>query len=345
MLERPDLTDAQISAHLRQHYGYPITGVEFLPIGNAPNTWVFRVYGAGGARYFLKIKRRPISESSLSVPRYLKDQGIDQVVAPIPSNTHRLWHRLADFGLILYPLIDGQDVMTVGMPDDHWIELGDVLRRIHATPLGPELARQMKRETFAPKWLDLVRALQAQGIQGYDPQDSFVRELASFWQAKRDEIGYQLARSDALARRMRDNPPPFVLCHADIHTANILIDGDDRIHIVDWDETVIAPKERDLMFVTGTGIDHSAEFKEEELFYQGYGVRDINRDALAYYRYDWVIQEIGDYSARILGILDGGDETKQSALRELVEVFEPHGVVDAAYQTDPDHRWPSHGEP
>lgn len=47
----------------------------------------------------------------------------------------------------------------------------------------------------------------------------------------------------------------FVLCHADFHDANLLIDPTGRLFIVDWDEIILAPKERDLVFVTDTPGD------------------------------------------------------------------------------------------
>jgi Ser/Thr protein kinase RdoA (MazF antagonist) len=46
-----------------------------------------------------------------------------------------------------------------------------------------------------------------------------------------------------------------VLCHADLHTWNVLVDSVGDLWIADWDEAVLAPRERDLMFVVG-GIGH-----------------------------------------------------------------------------------------
>lgn len=335
MLERPDLSDARIRAELHYSYRLPVTGLGFLPIGNDSNAWVFRVQTEADQDYFLKVRRGTIHEASLAVPRYLKDEGIEPIVAPLPSATGRLWHKLDDYALILYPYVDGRVVMTTGMADSHWIELGAVLKRIHTIPLVPELSRQVKAETFSPKWLDFVRELQTQGLPGNPRLDPFVQELTLFWQERRDEIGHILARTDALRHKLLDNPPAAVLCHADIHTANLLLDEQDRIHIVDWDETALAPKERDLMFVMGTGIGFSVGPQEEALFFQGYGERAIDPDALAFYRYGWVVEEIGDYSARILGILSGGGETKQAALGYLRWGFEPGAIVEAAYLADP----------
>lgn len=333
MIERPDLSDAAIGAALRRHYNIAVRDIEFLPIGNDSNAWAFRVQAEDDIPYFLKVRRGTINTPSLAVPHHLHAQGIEQVVAPLLSGSGQLWHRLDEFGLILYPFIEGHSVIHTGMADDHWVELGSVLKRIHTGALTPALAGQLQRETFAPKWLDFVRQWQTQGVQA--SQDPFGGELASFWQQKRAEIGYLLARTDALARAQLDSPPPFVLCHADIHTANLLLDAEDRLHIVDWDETVLAPKERDLMFVTGRGIGFSVGPKEESLFLRGYGETAIDAGTLAYYRYGWAIEEIGDYSARLLGLLDGGDETKRAARHFLAQVFGPGGVVELAYRSDP----------
>ena len=104
-----------------------------------------------------------------------------------------------------------------------------------------------------------------------------------------------------------------VVCHADIHTHNVLLDGDGRLYIVDWDETLLAPKERDLMFV-GAGIDGPKYGpRETALFYQGYG--DVSPDplAIAYYRIEWGVQDLGEFGREILSADDVGAETKADA--------------------------------
>jgi hypothetical protein len=53
-----------------------------------------------------------------------------------------------------------------------------------------------------------------------------------------------------------------VLCHADRHGWTVLVRGDDEVAIVDWDEPLLAPKERDLMFV-GAASDASGATPEE----------------------------------------------------------------------------------
>ena len=53
-----------------------------------------------------------------------------------------------------------------------------------------------------------------------------------------------------------------------------MIDGDGELWLIDWDEVIRAPKERDLMFVVG-GISTSLiQPHETEWFFEGYGETD-----------------------------------------------------------------------
>lgn len=50
------------------------------------------------------------------------------------------------------------------------------------------------------------------------------------------------------------------------------IDASDTFYIVDWDNPILAPKERDLMFAGGgQGVAGHSAAEEEALFYEGYG--------------------------------------------------------------------------
>ena len=66
-------------------------------------------------------------------------------------------------------------------------------------------------------------------------------------QKKRDEIDHLVARAEALASALRARSLELVLCHSDIHPGNLLLGANDALYIVDWDNPLFAPKERDLM--------------------------------------------------------------------------------------------------
>jgi spectinomycin phosphotransferase len=125
--------------------------------------------------------------------------------------------------------------------------------------------------------------------------------------------------------------PALVLCHTDYHRANILLDAQGQIHVVDWDTPLLAPKERDLMFIAGDG---AAQERYIQLFFEGYGPAEIDAVGIAYYRYEWVVQEFNDYAARIILSPDLSDNSRQDALRQFQQLFDPGDVVDLAYQSD-----------
>ncbi len=58
-------------------------------------------------------------------------------------------------------------------------------------------------------------------------------------------------RAETLGKNLQEQPSKFMLCHSDIHAGNVLMDRNNMIYIVDWDEPMMAPKERDLMFIGG----------------------------------------------------------------------------------------------
>ena len=76
--------------------------------------------------------------------------------------------------------------------------------------------------------------------------------------SKRSEITHILERAEKLASELQSKPMEFALCHTDIHGGNILVGNTDDLYIVDWDDPLLAPKERDLMFIGG-GIDENLE--------------------------------------------------------------------------------------
>ena len=103
-----------------------------------------------------------------------------------------------------------------------------------------------------------------------------------------------------------------MLCHADIHPGNLLIAEHGALFIVDWDDPIFAPKERDLMFF-GAGVSGGWDAESDEtLFYRGYGATDVDLAALAYYRYERIVTDIAAFGQQLLLTTEGGADREQS---------------------------------
>src|SRR5436309_14623958 len=116
MREPPvDLSDDTLRASLGAQYGLAVADLRFLPLGHDSSAWVYRVRTADGTAYFLKVRQAVVNEPSLLVPRHLHDQGIRQVIAPLPTATQSLWAEVDGYALILYPFVAGSTGMDIGM--------------------------------------------------------------------------------------------------------------------------------------------------------------------------------------------------------------------------------------
>ncbi len=337
MIEKPALSDEQICACIAQNYRLYVDSLCFLPLGNESNTWVFKVTEKDANTFFLKIKANPVPRSALEIPQFLQNLGIEQVVAPIFTLESELSAMLDGFTLILYPFIQGQTGMEQGLSLAQWSELGKSLHKIHYTPLPAQLLAQLKRETFQPAWGAEVHKLLNQPPKLPD-KDAIHAESRQYWEEKKSVIGQVLARAEALGRLLCQRPPDFCLCHTDIHTANVLVDEVNRLHIVDWDQPLHAPKERDLMFMLNTpGRPAQAENPQEQAFLAGYGTVDVDAVTLGYYRYEWCVQELGDYGKRAFEMPELGESTRTAALTGLRELFAPGDVIEQALSFDQEY--------
>jgi hypothetical protein len=75
--------------------------------------------------------------------------------------------------------------------------------------------------------------------------------MAALLKSRREMVVGAIERADDLAKAMASRSMEFVLCHCDLHPGNLLIDLGGAVFIIDWDYPMLAPKERDLMFIGG----------------------------------------------------------------------------------------------
>ena len=262
-----------------------------------------------------------------------------EVVAPLPTIGHEPWGTVGEFAVLLYPFVEGQSGWDYGLSAEQWREYGAILRRLHATRLPEAVAQTLPRESFVPtaRHRAVVEALLAgEHERGKDGEGGeAARQLSALVRERREEFAQILRRADELGQALQDVRHDLVLCHADCHPANVLVGGAGELHVVDWDQPMLAPRERDLMFVLGPTFNGVAEGSPEEAaFFAGYGAVTPDPVALAYYRYEWAMQDIGGFADRVFLLPDMEEGTKLAAMRWLQIVFAPKGIVQAAYQSE-----------
>lgn len=327
MQDEPDLDRGLIAATVASNYGLAVTDIRFLPIGYDANASVYEVSTEGDESYFLKVRSGSFDAAALEVPRALIDHGVKNILAPIRSKAATLSCPLDSYSLALYPFVRGQDASDVGMSDSQWVEFGEALRQVHDSHLTTGFSCPLRVETFELPSVKLVREMQDL-ISGTEFRDPAARQFAAFWLENSAVIENFLRAGQALGETLRSREFEHVLCHSDIHAANIVVGEDGRIWLADWDAPIVAPRERDLIFVVGSKIARDVEPREEELFFQGYGPWEVDRDLLRYYRLERLIEDVGDFGRSVFLDDKISEETRQSYVDLVTSFFHPGGYLD-----------------
>jgi spectinomycin phosphotransferase len=204
-----------------------------------------------------------------------------------------------------------------------------LLREVHSTTVSPNLARVLKRDPLKPIWTGNVRAVDAYlGTRTFE--DPSQRTFAAFWRARREDILTLLTRIEDLGQRLSASAPEFVLCHADIHQANVLLDASQRVWFTDWEDVMLAPRECDLIMAIGGIISGLIGPHEEALFWQGYGPLSIDPVALAYFRHCRAVSDIDALAEQILYRPDLGAASRREAVDNFNRLFAPGCIVPLA---------------
>ena len=331
MRERPDIPEERLRAVVREEYDLAVVTVEFLPLGLDSNAGIYRLTSGRGTAYALKAKRGAFYEPSCLVPRYLQDQGITSVVAPLPTARGALWATIGEWTISVYPFVEGETGKRLGMSGENWRDVGATFRRIHAVALPPEATlRQLRKETFDPgeyrRWLAMFEARQ----MGTEGGSAFERALRTSWMWHRSTIHTLMSTMEDLAHLLRRQSGPLVICHADLHANNILINRAGRAVIIDWDDVMLAPKERDFLFVGVPAAADSAP-REAPPFYQGYAETAVDWVALTYYWCERVVTDLIEDARNVFFRDDLGDETKAVAVQMFSDQFVEGGGVTLAF--------------
>ncbi|MBN2115097.1 MAG: aminoglycoside phosphotransferase family protein [Anaerolineales bacterium] len=331
MLEKPTIPDELIVSRLEAEYDLRVAELAFLPLGADENTAVYRVIAEAGTAHFLKL-RRNFEEIIVRVPLFLKEQGVQAIIAPFETRSKQHYADFGEYKIILYPFIAGKDGFEMELSDHHRRSLGAALRAIHRAELPAELRSLIPQETYSPHWRELLKTYQTR-IETNLFEESTAAKLANFMKSRQAEISRLIDRAEGLASEIQSKSVDLVLCHSDFHGGNILISDQDELYIVDWDDVLLAPKERDLMFIGG-GIDGIWKSKQDEaVFHEGYDKTEINLSTLAYYRYERIIEDLAIICRQLLSTEEGGADRERS-LGWFTSNFEPGGTIEIVRKTD-----------
>lgn len=200
------------------------------------------------------------------------------------------------------------------------------------------IQKQLRKETYSSKWREIVRSFYRK-IEPAASDDQITADFKVIFKQNIDIIHRLVEYAEELSKKIQPDLDKYVLCHSDVHAGNVLIASDESVYIIDWDEPMMAPKERDLMFIGGGVGNVWNKPQEIPYFYEGYGKINIDKTILSYYRHERIVQDIGEFNIALngKGLLshDQSDQSRLEMFKHFKDMFDPNGVVEIALATIP----------
>lgn len=311
---------------VRADFGFELASME--PVGLGADTAAMLWRGVASDGNVLAIKwTAGGSTAGPSVSSHLAGLGIGGIVAPANTVTGGLWSHRDGRRLLVTPWLSGDRAVEHRMDQRQWRSYGALLARIHA---APRPADPLPAEDYNHQAVTSAAHAVDRELRTYRARDHIVQELATHWQAG---LGRQiltlLTSADELAAQLRAEPPPHVLCHGDPHLGNVLI-VDESPWLLDWDDAMLAPKERDLVLLKGGMDAFGPENSDEQAWFdEGYGSTDVDPVVLAYYRCTRAVEDVVYFARDILDV-DRQPAERADFMAIIRGVAGPTGLVRCA---------------
>lgn len=274
--------------------------------GTATNTYAVKWSAAG-------------TNTGHQVAAFLADSGLPGVPELIRTTEGGLWSVHAKKRLTITPWIDGVRAAESGLTDEQWSEYGVLIRRVHDSEPPHRLRDALPKHSHIDVRMPAIADEVHKRLE--TPEGEVEEELAAVWKQ------FEHVIADLRTNRPPAPSGPRVICHGDPHLGNVLVD--ERLHLIDWDDVIFAPREQDLMFMLG-GMDDVGPTTPTQVdaFLTGYGPHTLDQDAIHYYRHVRAFEDVIGWSHQAI---TGPDEA--DALTVVKGILD-HGLAALAVSAE-----------
>lgn len=288
MATEPQQRIDQVVAFLGDRYGLTVERLEPAARGWTGETYVATVLG--GERVFVKIylkgRNPPTAAPAISVLAEFHRLGLSWVSQPISAMSGALHEWLGDDLFVVFTYINAPPTPFAFGGERR----GDLIARVHQQT--EHLASPVARDAFAPSYGNTLWRTLERGRR--DPATDEPRQGL---QQYLDEHGTAVADAwttfGEIARACRAASFELVLSHGD-WPFNLLQRPDGTLYLIDWDELLLAPAERDTWFA-----------HDDPGFWRGYRAQraghTVDALATAYYVHSRYFEDLLGFAQVILG--------------------------------------------
>jgi spectinomycin phosphotransferase len=245
----PGVADPEVLAAVRQTWSADVDAVAHRPVGFGAHHWV--ASRAGRPVLFVTLDHLGTHRSAASLESAyagaaaLAASGLEFVLASLTTAAGRFTVPFADGALSCTPWREGAAVGDSGAIEPSLARSNAaMLARLHAVapPPGIRVWQPLVAPDFAERLADRLGQPWPTGPYGERARTALA--------ARRPELHRWTARYLALAEEAGDRS--WVTTHGEPHAANQLRTAE-GVMLVDWESLALAPRERDLRPLVGSG--------------------------------------------------------------------------------------------
>ncbi|ASR35614.1 hypothetical protein BAY61_12090 [Prauserella marina] len=335
MFQAPATDADKVGTLLAEHYDLDITdSTGLVPVEGGADlaATLWTATDSRGQRFAVKWSGGG-SAAGLVLPAALSEALPGSTAKPVPSRTGALWIDTGDMRLSIMEWIAGTSALEAPLGRETWEAQGRLLGTLHGLPVTGQLREWVPREDFDPsRWAALFERVDAVIGENGAPHDEPASRLAEAWLPHRADLRtvHDLTIRLGGVLRERASLPEFVPCHADPHLGNLILTGEGPV-LIDFDDAVLAPAERDLMFVLGGGVladlpvtpEHQADFMNG---YARQGTVEVDTELITYYRGLRTLEDIAEPASVVLDPSAPAKE-REGNLGYVTDVLSPAGLL------------------
>ena len=273
-MERSDEYKSELLEFIKREYGVECSEITPARRGFYGETW--RVNKASTS-YFVKLDYSPHQdkyERSFPVIERICDHGIDFISRIKKTTDGRLSTRFDGAVLGMFDWIDGENIQTNATKIPEY----QMLAKVYTVPAhGLSISREEFSDISADKFFEQWNTLED-------------KQLQSLLEKNRAKLEHRASRLKHFAKLCQGDTAGFFITHGDAG-GNFLVSGD-KYFIVDWDEPLLAPPERDAWVMCSQGWARDAF---HYALRQSNIVHSLRSERLAYYCYHYFFYYLTSY--------------------------------------------------
>ncbi|HZJ82561.1 MAG TPA: phosphotransferase [Clostridia bacterium] len=303
-----EINDNLLITAIQRAYGISICQLDFLPKGDSAYCYIIKC--SDNSSYFLKLydnntdggkSRIKDLDRYLPLTREMYDTQLFKYLSyPFKNKSGHFSTDLGFAAIILFNYIEGRSLEDdYPFPLDLEKQIACTLAKMHKTTSSLDL-KASRFENFELPYVERLKEYLSY-LGTIDKVSNFdIKTLRdSILPRKKMILGFldNLLEYQKYAKQLlHDGKLKMVISHGDVWGGNLIIDEYGNLHLVDWESTIIAPRERDIRNFTGDSFHCFLKEYEKQLGHKAI----LHTEIFGYYLYNFHLANLTNWIRRIL---------------------------------------------